>query len=979
MVKGVYDTGSNVTLINERIIEQLQTKLNANKALFKTVCGTTFSKSRARLNLKIRDIEDYMDVYVVRHNNFSYDMLLGLDAIKKFRLTHDANLNISQMPLKDKNFNNETIALEINTTIPLADSLDHLEEEKRQKIKSLLNGYPDIFAKDKFDVGRIRYEAPVSLIEEKYVSKKPYRCSWPDQREIDGQIQKLLEHKLIEESSSPYASPVTLAYKREEGRKSRLCIDYRELNKVVIPESQPFPRIEDIMVLAGNCHWFSVFDINSAFWSIPLRQQDSYRTAFVTQKAHYQWKVLPFGLKSSSAIFQRILSGIIRKYQLNTFCINYIDDILIFSKTFEAHVDHIDRLMAAIRAEGFKLKYSKCNIAHNSVKYLGHVIQMNKVTPMHDNLQAIREFPRPKNKKNIRQLLGKINFYYKYIENAAEKLEPLHNLLRKNVEFDWSPACEKAFTTIKDCLCSSPVLSIFDYDKEIFIFTDASASGIAAILKQPDQSGTLHPVAYFSKKVHSHRLLKKAIYLECLAIKEAILYWQYWLIGRPFTVITDHKPLENLKIKARTDELLGDLTYYLSQYTFRVLYAPGRDNLEADALSRNPVLESFEEKDADLLKVVNLLTIQEIVEDQRSNAHELDQTPHIVKQGALAYQQSHDLKRIFISATLALKLIKITHEFYGHIGSQQMIATLRPYYYFKGMYKQIRDYCRNCMICLKNKSRTRRTIGFLSRLGPAREPFEIMSLDTVGGFNGNGSSKKYLHILADHFSRAVFIRTSISQKAQDFIKLIDETTRGRNVRLVLADQYSGLNSKALKDYLESRGIRLLFTSVDCASSNGLNERMNQTITNRIRCKINSRNTRSWPKVAEECVQEYNRTVHSVTKFSPDYLMYGKPSEVIPAELQSPITPDQLEEDRGRAFQNSQKSFAINKQRFDTNRRQHVFKEGDLVYIANGSKLNRNKLDEVRIGPYKIIKQVSDSMYQVDTKGVIHCSKLTPVN
>lgn len=198
-------------------------------------------------------------------------------------------------------------------------------------------------------------------------------------------------------------------------------------------------------------------------------------------------------------------------------------------------------------------------------------------------------------------------------------LDPLHQLLRKNVKFIWTEDCERAFENIKELLCSKPVLQIFDKDLPIKIYTDASLKGIGAILKQTQDDGNEKPVAYFSKKLNETQKRKKAIYLECLAIKEAIKYWQHWLIGRYFEIHSDHKPLEDMNIRARTDEELGDLTHYLSQYDFKIIYVPGKDNTEADCLSRNPVLEASRGEEEDLLRTVNLIEIEEIKLDQTNN------------------------------------------------------------------------------------------------------------------------------------------------------------------------------------------------------------------------------------------------------------------------------------------------------------------------------------------------------------------------
>lgn len=302
---------------------------------------------------------------------------------------------------------------------------------------------------------------------------------------------------------------MTLAFKKEEKRKSRLCIDFRDLNKIVIPQSQPFPLIEDLVVKTRNCKYFSTLDINSAFWSIPLRIEDRKKTAFVTQEGHFQWTCLPFGLKTSPAIFQRILSNILRKYKLTDFTVNYIDDILVFSKSYTEHINHLSQLLEAIKQEGSRLKFTKCTFASDSVKYLGHIIQSNTVRSVRDNLISIRDFPRPKTQKNIRQFLGKINFYHEYVPKSTIILEPLHSLLRKNQKFIWSTDCQSSFEEIKKLLCLQPILEIFYKDLPINIHTDASLEGIGAVLKQIQPNGKEKPVAYFSKKLNEVQKKKR--------------------------------------------------------------------------------------------------------------------------------------------------------------------------------------------------------------------------------------------------------------------------------------------------------------------------------------------------------------------------------------------------------------------------------------------------------------------------------------
>lgn len=710
-INGTYDSGSQVSLINKRLISIRNDSEDTNRILLRTVNGVTYTKGLIRIKVKIFDIEEYVDVFIVDKLDFE-DFIIGLDMIKIFKLAQTEDLKILQKTKREINTMNafeetEEIKVNFNEHVSKNDfitNLHHLDNIKKARIHKLIENHKTVFAKDKYDVGTVTdYEARIDLLVDKYCSKRPYRCTLEDKIEIEKQVGNLLRNNMIEESYSPFAAPVTLAFKRDENTKSRLCIDFRELNKIVIPQAQPFPLISDLIVKARNCKYFTTLDINSAFWSIPLRIEDRQKTGFVTQDGHYQWTCLPFGLKTSPAIFQRILSNILRNNNLKDFTENYIDDILIFSKSFEDHVNHIEKVLKAIKKEGFRLKFQKCTFAASSVKYLGHIIGNNTVKPLKDNLISIRNFPTPKSQKNIRQFLGKINFYHEYIPNGSILLDPLHRLLRKNTQFIWSEECEKSFSKIKNILCSQPVLEIFDKDLPITIYTDASLNGIGAILKQIQKDGKEKPVGYFSKKLNDTQKRKKAIYLECLAIKEAIKYWQFWLIGRKFTVLSDHKPLENLNIKARTDDELGELTFYLSQYDFNIKYIPGKNNTEADSLSRNPVLED-NDNDEEILKTVNLITIDEIKADQQKNEKIKEKKTKLIERNGILYKKQRNREKVILSEEASVKLIKEIHTEWCHLGINQMINKISPYYTAKNLTRNIKKICNNCETCIKNKS-----------------------------------------------------------------------------------------------------------------------------------------------------------------------------------------------------------------------------------------------------------------------------------
>ncbi len=490
-------------------------------------------------------------------------------------------------------------------------------------------------------------------------------------------------------------------------------------------------------------------------------------------------------------------------------------------------------------------------------------------------------------------------------------------------------------------------------------------------------------MAYFSKKLNNSQKKRKAIYIETLAIREAVRYWQYWLLGRRFVVFSDHKPLEGLSLKSRPDEELGDMINYLLQFDFVVKYKPGITNLEADCLSRSPVLQPTECMLEDCVRAVNFIGLSDILTDQKQLPF---CTAHVMKNDII-YRKRKNKYKIVLTEKFGKELVHRTHEKYGHVGSKHLFNILCPYYYFRHMRSFINSVSSVCEVCICNKTRTKSSFGFLGHLGPAEAPFHIMSLDTIGGFGGRRSTKRYLHLLVDHFTRYAYISTSKNQTADQFICLLTSVQKENNIRILLTDQYGSLTSNEFESYLESVCIQHIFTAVNSPFSNGLNDRLNQTIVNRIRCRMNENKNnkkKAWSTVARQCITEYNDTVHSVTGFSPSYLMHGKQVAVVPPEL---VETRDFVKDLNSAFQNSQRYHYQNKLRYDRHHSNILLQVGDYVYIENGNKLNREKLDAVRIGPFQIVKKISNTIYlirihndnRLGNSRLYHVSKLVPAS
>ena len=810
--RGLYDPGANASAITLDALKKVKDyKYVPIRSSYTTTSGKGIILGVTVLDVKILDITHRIPLYVLDSETLSFDFIIALDTIPLFKLSLDEKLKISQNNINPKtdiaticnNVKDSVTDVEIYNNVNIIwndymsldsfqDKVKHLDSEKRCTIRHLVEKNSHAFGKSKFDVGNVtQYECAINLSKNMYVAKKPYRCSFEDQDEIQKQCTELLRNGMITQSSSPFASPVTMQFKKEglcaTKVKTRMCVDFRELNKIIIPESQPFPLIDEILVKTRGCSYFSALDINAAFHSIPIRESDRYKSAFITQHGHYEWRSMPFGLKIAPAVFQRILSGIFLRKNLTAFAVNYLDDILIFSRSFEEHLRHVQRVIDVIFEEGFRLNFKKCNFAMSSIPYLGHILGPNTVQPLLDNLIAIQAFPIPSSRKNIRQFLGKVNFYRKFIPNSVTLLEPFHNLLRKNVPFRWSNDCHDSFEKVKRLLTSSPILAVFDRTKPVFIHTDASGVGIGAVLKQTQEDGTKKPVAYFSRRLSNAQKKKKAIYIESLAVREAIRYWRFWLIGRHFTVITDHRPLEHLNLKARTDEELGDLANELLQFDFDILYEPGSLNYEADCLSRNPVLEPSNES-SPLLPTFNFLSLSEI----RSFQSDICKLSNDFLNNGIIFRTLRGKSRIVLDRKAGERLIELVHVKFCHIGSKHVIAIVAQHFTFPNLYKYANEYCSRCIICLENKSRRIRPSARLGILGPASIPYEIMSLDTIGGLGAGKTPLRYLHLLVDHFSRYAYILCTKGQTAREMISLIDSVHKRNSIGTLMTDQYGGI-------------------------------------------------------------------------------------------------------------------------------------------------------------------------------------------
>ena len=330
------------------------------------------------------------------------------------------------------------------------------------------------------------------------IKQRPRRLPYAYRDEADQQIQEMLANGIITPSVSPWSSPIVLV--RKKNVDLRFCVDYRKLNQITDNDSHPLPLISDLLDSVKDAKYFSLLDLRSGYWQIPVAQEDRAKTAFVTQNGLYEFTRMPFGLKTAPATFQRAMEVILAGLTFEI-CLCYLDDVIVFGKTLTEHNDRLKTVLTRFRDNNLRVKLAKCVFASPQVTYLGHCISQQGVSPDPTKLTAVAEIPLPSNIKEVRTFLGLTGYYRRFIPNYATVAQPLTKLTSKEYcnNFVWTDECTAAFDKLKQLLCSAPILCYPDFDREFILQTDASDVGLGAVLSQIDKSGNEHVVAYASK------------------------------------------------------------------------------------------------------------------------------------------------------------------------------------------------------------------------------------------------------------------------------------------------------------------------------------------------------------------------------------------------------------------------------------------------------------------------------------------------
>lgn len=461
----------------------------------------------------------------------------------------------------------------------------HLTEEERQTLRQLLHSYQDVFSKSADDLGRTnRVQHRINVGTAQPIRQAPRRLPI-GKREIEKQeIMKMLDRKVIEPSNSPWGFRTVLVAKKDG--TTRICVDYRALNDVIVKDAYPLPRVDDCLDSLAGGHWFSCLDLNQGFYQVELHPEDRDKTAFSSSQGLYQFTVTPFGLATSPSVFERLMEDVLRGLQWEE-CLLYMDDIIVPGSTFKEELTRLEHVFQRMRDANLKLKPSKCILFQRSVKFLGHVVSKEGIQTDPEKIESVQNWPIPKNAREIKSFLGLCSYYRKFVKGFADKARPLHQACEKGTRFVWTENCQTAFNTLKEALTSPPILVYPVADKPFILDTDASNFAVGAVLSQ-EHDGYEHVVAYMSKSMNKHEASYCTTRKELLAVIIALRNFHPYVYGRPILLRTDNAAVSWLKsLKDPTGQVARWLQQ-LGTYNFTVTHRAGRKHTNADALSRNP-------------------------------------------------------------------------------------------------------------------------------------------------------------------------------------------------------------------------------------------------------------------------------------------------------------------------------------------------------------------------------------------------------
>ena len=783
-----------------------------------------------------------------------------------------------------------------------AEELRKAREAMPADLLAVVDGAPRLFAPPDSEPPERETKHHIKLVRDAApVKRSPYPLSPPKLAAMHEQMAELVRQGWVEQSTSPWGAPVLFVPKKNG--TLRMCVDFQDLNSVTVDDSYPLPRLEVLLHRSANATVFSKLDLASGFHQIEVERDSRPMTAFRLPEAAagsslWQWKVMPFGLRNAPPTFQRAMS--LALDGCDHCAVVYIDDILIFSKTRDEHLEHLRLIFGKLQAHSYHARLNKCEFLQDEVEFLGHKISARGIATHPDKVQTLLQWPTPlTTAKQVKAFMGLVTWYRSFIPHLATIAAPLYKLMSTRADFVWTPEAATAMETLQKLVSAAPILRRWEPGRPTRVITDASLVGIGAVLEQR-HGDDWHPVAFWSRKLKDPETRYSATDREWLAIVAAVTrVWPWLLEASPFEVHSDHKALQSKLCKARHDPPLNDRQARwieaMMPFPYSFQWIKGETNTVADALSRYPASANsayvVHAAHVGLWKRLRYLAAQD---------------PEYRKLRVLAQDPKTDLSewkgvvldgvgRIFVPDNDEIRtlLISENHDsaFSGHFGAKRTQGLVQRHWTWHGLARDVRDYVRSCRECQVQKHSTHPTHGKLHPI-TARRPWQIVTLDLVGGLPPAGPRKQtYVLVMVDKFSKYVCLEPcsaelSALETAQIFLRRV--IAEHGVPQVVISDRGPQFASQVWEQLLKLLGSRVALAASHHPQTDGQSERSIQTALRLIRTYAH-KCPETWVDQLPFLQFAMNNASSAATAYSPFQVLFGR-SPVTPADLWQGPTP-----------------------------------------------------------------------------------------
>ena len=901
----------------------------------------------------------------------------------------------------------------------------------KKKLKSLIYKYRNVFSQDE-SVGHTNLvQCEVRLKEgTKPVRQKDRPMNPKLEESLKIQVDKWIQQKIVEPSQSPWSSPLVPIRKKDGS--IRWATDLRILNKYIVNDSFPLPRIQQLLERAGGHKIYSSIDATSAYYSIEMAPNSKECTAFSTPFGLFHWNRMPFGISVAPAIYSRFIMLVLNPLGTKNLAV-YLDDVLIFNNSMKAHLARLEEVLEAHARGGIKIKPAKTELFVEKIQYLGHQLSQDGIGMVPEYVSRIMEWPEPKNIKELNTLCGFLSYYREYIPNFSKLLSPL-NQQKKSKKLDWTVECSQNLKELKKMFQEKPIRSVPDYSsKEPFILTtDYSGTALSAILSQ-NQGGKERLIAAGGRKCTAGESNYASWKGELAALVYGVRKFHHILSYKKFLVVTDNTALKYLTTLKQVKGITARWIEELSGLSFEVQHRPGKLNKNADALSRathlpKPSIEEEEQQQSYVYQVqleelnrdkIRKHQVEDDVleelrkwlsngrparkEDMKDKPLELCQLRQLVEQIRIAEDGILEIElpdtngeqkswKILVPDSLKKQVFQWCHEHpsAGHFGVMPTLARQRRNFFYPGQRTDVTNRVKICGSCVAKERKINLKEG-VHHAKQAGYPLQVIYIDLVGPMTESHQGFKYILTIEDGYSRFVNAYPLKTKETQEVARVLHErfiSNFGCPVQ-IMSDNGKEFTSTLFKDLMTELQIKKTEVPPYCPQGN-IVERFHRTLNTYMRVMMD-REDSQWYKHLPALVLAYNSKVNVSTGVTP-YLAFLGREVRLPVDLMVKLPRtgnDKTIHENVRTMLDRTKTVYQYIQRnskaiIRRNAHQYTgeankWKSGDLVWYLTPRRIlgKPEKITNQWLGPFKVIQQVSDMMLNITP--VLHPGKTYTVH